>query len=178
MKIYTGYGDKGNTALYGGEKVSKHHLRIHVYGTLDELSSTIGLLRSRQEDEPVDDILHQIQSALFNISAEIATPDEKKIKQKLEEKQIRSIELTIDEIDEKLPVLKNFILPGGSEAASLAHIARTVCRRAERHLVELMQTEEIRLTVLVYINRLSDLFFVLARYLNMINNVDDVKWIS
>lgn len=174
MKIYTGFGDRGQTALYGGEKVLKHHPRINVYGTLDELNSTIGLLRSKEISKAADSILHSVQITLFKISSEIATTDIQKVKNKITEKEIYSLEQAIDEFDGKLPALKNFILPGGSETASIAHIARSVCRRAERYLVELMQSTDIRQPILVYLNRLSDLLFVIARYLNMENKIDDI----
>lgn len=179
MKIYTGFGDKGSTALFGGNIVKKNHVRVEVYGTLDELNSLIGLLRAKNKNEELDHILFRIQNEIFVISSEIAAPDEdkrSKFSDEIDEKHIAQLESEIDNYSDQLEPLKNFILPGGSEDASIAHLARTVCRRAERILVSLNDDLTVRSVVLVYLNRLSDLFFVLARYLNKLNNIDDVGW--
>ncbi|MEJ2543303.1 MAG: cob(I)yrinic acid a,c-diamide adenosyltransferase [Calditrichaceae bacterium] len=181
MKIYTGFGDKGKTSLFGGEVVNKNNPRIETYGTLDELNSLIGFLVTKNTEKYIQNILLIIQNEIFVLSSEIATPDtkrQKKLKNLITDKDIENIEKNIDEISEKLEPLKNFILPGGSESAAIAHLARTVCRRAERNLTKLMDQAEVRGELLVYINRLSDLFFVIARYLNKLNNQPDIVWKS
>lgn len=179
MKIYTGFGDEGKTALFGGEVVSKSHLRVELYGTLDELNSIIGILKIKISDSGSVSLLEQIQKDLFVLSAEIATPDEAKRKHfdhHIMEKDVRRLEREIDRMDEKLPQLRNFILPGGGEAAAFSHLARTVCRRAERIFTLLYGNAEVRKTLGVYLNRLSDLFFVLGRFQNQIEGVQDVMW--
>ena len=179
MKIYTGFGDEGNTALFGGQVVKKNNIRVEIYGALDELNSVIGLLRTKNSDTRVDELLLSIQDEIFIVSSEIATPDierQKKIKNRLHNEHIQKTEKTIDELSENLEPLKNFILPGGSESAAIAHLARTVCRRAERNLVALISEDQVRKEIVVYLNRLSDLFFVLARYLNKLNKKPDVLW--
>ena len=181
MKIYTGFGDKGKTSLFGGDVVNKDNPRIEVYGTLDELNSIIGLLCTKKVDKHIYNILLTIQNEIFVLCSEIATPDmerQRKLKNQIVENNIRNIEKTIDDISDKLDPLKNFILPGGSESAAIAHLARTVCRRAERHLTALISESQVRSEIIVYLNRLGDLFFVLARYLNKFNNVPDVIWKS
>jgi len=181
MKIYTGFGDKGKTALFGGKVVSKDDKRIETYGTLDELNSILGLLIIKVDEQSIRTVLVNIQHEIFIISSEIATPDSKrqvKLKNRISKENIRSIEKTIDDISENLDPLKNFILPGGSESAALGHIARTVCRRAERNLASLVSESEVRNELLVYLNRLGDLFFVLARFLNKFNKIPDVIWKS
>lgn len=181
MKIYTGFGDEGNTALFGGQVVKKNNIRIEIYGIMDELNSIIGLLRTKNKDQSIDNILQTIQEEIFVISSEIATPDEKrqkKLKNRISEQNYQNIEKIIDELSDKLDPLKNFILPGGSESAAIAHLARTVCRRAERNLAELVFENLTRKEIIIYLNRLSDMFFVMARYLNKLNNVPDVLWKS
>lgn len=179
MKIYTGFGDEGNTALFGGQVVKKNHARVEIYGTLDELNSVIGLLRCKNDDAEVDGLLNQIQNEIFVVSAELATPEEKmrdRFVDCIDELHIHSIEQRIDHFSEHLDPLKQFILPGGSEAAAFAHLARTVCRRAERKLVAFNEDPLVRKELLIYLNRLSDLFFVLARYQNKLAGQPDVKW--
>ena len=179
MKIYTGFGDQGKTALFGGETVRKNHLRVEMYGTLDELNSLIGILRNKNQDKNVDSILKNVQNELFTYGSEIATPDVAKrenFTEQISDTHINALENAIDMFSEKLPTLKKFILPGGSEAASYAHLARTVCRRAERMLISLADQIEIRGQLIIYLNRLSDLFFVIARYENVLNQVDDTVW--
>jgi cob(I)alamin adenosyltransferase len=179
MKIYTGFGDKGRTRLFGGTVVDKDHLRIQVYGTLDELNSVIGLAISFEVDKALEKQLIEIQNDIFRISSILASPDEKSkknLKQSVSQDDVNKIERWIDTLDEQLPVLKNFILPGGSKSASFLHLARTVCRRAERHLNTLSKTVNINGRIVIYINRLSDLFFVMARYANKEAHVEDVLW--
>ena len=179
MKIYTGFGDKGDTALFGGETVKKNHLRVEMYGTLDELNSLTGLLRNKNSDPQIDKVLQNIQNELFTYGSEIATPDESKrakFTEHISDLHINTLENYIDRFMENLPELKKFVLPGGCEAACYAHLARTVCRRAERMLISLANDIEIRNELIVYLNRLGDLLFVIARYENVLNNVEDVSW--
>ncbi|MGD9898064.1 MAG: cob(I)yrinic acid a,c-diamide adenosyltransferase [Calditrichaceae bacterium] len=179
MKIYTGYGDEGNTALFGGDVVQKDHPRVELYGTLDELNSIIGLLRSKNSHSGIDELLFRIQYELFVFSAEIATPDEKarkKFSRQIAQEHVNALEDAIDFYEADLEPLKNFILPGGSEAAAIAHLARTVCRRAERIFVKLRNEADLRKQMLIYLNRLSDLLFIIARFENKHHGTDDVKW--
>ena len=179
MKIYTGFGDEGQTRLYGGKVVSKDHLRIEVYGTLDELNSLLGLVISQLADEHLHEQLILIQNDLFQISAVLATPDRntlKKLDKAPERSDIVRLEQLIDHMDDKLAPLQSFILPGGTTTASYLHLARTVCRRAERRLTSLMATAEIDNDIIVYLNRLSDLLFVAARYVNYRAGVVDIPW--
>jgi len=179
MKIYTGFGDAGKTALLGGEVVLKSNARVHLYGTLDELNSVIGLLRSHVVNADVNGRLLQIQHQIFVLSAEIAAGNEQaqnKLSEHIEAGHIQDLENSIDAMSAQMPPLKNFILPGGTEAAAFSHLARTVCRRAERLLVELQQLQSLRPPLLIYLNRLSDYFFVLARFLNFLAGQPDVSW--
>lgn len=179
MKLYTGFGDKGNTSLFGGEKVSKNNERVEAYGVIDELNSIIGLLDAKVDDPEIKPLLKKIQNELFVLSSEIATPDEamrQKFNQTISEDHIRNMERTIDLFTEVVEPLRKFILPGGCEGAALAHVARTVCRRAERKLISLVNKHQINGLLLVYLNRLSDLLFVLARVINQRKGVKDVVW--
>ena len=164
--IYTGTGDKGTTSLVGGERVSKAHQRIESYGTVDELNSFIGLLITSLEEKADQDFLLFIQHKLFTIGSYLATDQENtelKVESKVMPETITRIEREIDRLDNELPKMRNFILPGGSRPASLAHVCRTVCRRAERQIYRLAETIPVEEPVLVFINRLSDYLFVLAR---------------
>ncbi len=179
MKIYTGYGDRGRTMLFGGENVEKTHPRVEAYGTLDELNSQIGLLLALQPDERVTAILLRIQKEIFAASSEIATPDEKRrqsLPGQIQDLQVRELENRIDEFEAGLAPLKNFILPGGSPRSAQCHIARTICRRAERQILKIGSATACRPELLVYFNRLSDFLFVLARYLNKTDGRPDVTW--
>lgn len=181
MKIYTGFGDRGKTRLFGGEVVDKDHPRVEVYGTLDELNSWIGLIINAESDQKVKKVLFNIQNDLFNISSLIASPteqDRKKLKFGIKDINYQSIEKFIDEINEKLPPLKNFILPGGATLSSYYQISRTICRRAERNLVKIIKDNEVETEFIVYLNRLSDLLFVLARYANLNENIKEINWNS
>ncbi len=181
MKIYTKTGDKGETGLFGGERVSKDSIRISAYGTIDELNSFMGYTIFEIKDGSVKDNLIKIQNYLFTICSDLATPEtEKNAKldiQRTPELFINEIEKMIDHYDAKLDELKNFILPGGSKSASLLHICRTVCRRAEREVVALKSSVTIGDNIIIFLNRLSDLFFVLARYENKVSNHPDTKWL-
>lgn len=190
MKIYTKTGDEGETGLYGGPRVRKDHLRIEAFGAVDELNALLGLARCEPLDGNTDGhsggdtdaLLARIQSELFDLGAELASPDPVRLGTKLiTAEHIGRLEAAIDACDARLPPLKEFILPGGVRAAALLHLARTVCRRAERRLVSLMaarsnDTAPISTDALVYLNRLSDLLFVLARLVNQAAGKPDVRW--
>lgn len=186
MKIYTKTGDKGTTALFGGTRVPKHHIRIESYGTVDELNSHLGMLRDQQIDEHSHEILLRIQDRLFTIGSTLATDPEKSVlksgKQRLEipKVSIEDIELLeqeMDEMNEELPPMTHFVLPGGHQTVSVCHIARCVCRRAERLATALYEIEPFEDTVLQYLNRLSDYLFVLARKLSQDLQANEIQWI-
>ncbi len=179
MKLYTGFGDKGETALFGGEIVKKNHARVETYGSLDELNSVVGLLRVKNKNQTVDELLNTIQNELFVFGAEVATPSQsrrEKFSDQIGKKHISALEQAIDDIAAKSPELKAFVLPGGSEAAAFAHLARTVCRRCERALIKLNDESTVREELIIYLNRLSDLLFAIARYENVLNNTEDIPW--
>lgn len=178
MKIYTKGGDLGETGLFGGVRVPKDDLRVRVYGTLDELNASVGVILSESGlPEEVLLSLTRVQNELFQLGAELATPRGKVVSTALiGENQVSLLETEIDSMEAKLAPLKAFILPGGSRAAALGHVARTVSRRAERELVTLHRAEPVRPLVLKYLNRLSDYFFVTARYLNHSLGVQDIPW--
>ncbi len=180
MKIYTKTGDKGETGLFGGERVPKNSERIDTYGTTDELNSFIGLALTEVKDEDVRFLLEKIQNQLFTVGADLAAPDTPKNKklniERVPEKFIKNLEDEIDRFEERLEPLKNFILPGGSKSSAVLHICRTICRRAERKVVSLSKTDMINKNIVIYLNRLADLFFVLSRFENKVSNVPDVTW--
>ncbi len=178
MKIYTGIGDAGKTRLFGGDEVDKDHLRLHVYGTLDELNSQIGVAVATGLTEHTHTKLIAIQRDIFRISAILATPDPEKFDMKpaVVDNDIKRLENWIDETEAELEPLKNFILPGGGAASAALHVTRTVCRRAERHLATLSRQTAIAGDIMIYLNRLSDLFFVLARLENKQAGHEDVLW--
>jgi cob(I)alamin adenosyltransferase len=179
MKIYTKTGDKGITSLIGGTRIPKHHIRIESYGTVDELNSYIGLIIDQGVDSPVKDILKQIQDRLFTIGSSLASdPDKSKMTiPDLRTEDIQLLEDEIDHMNESLPELKHFILPGGNNAISFCHIARCVCRRAERLVVQLAEGSFVDEKVVIYLNRLSDYLFVLGRKIGNDNQVPENKWI-
>jgi len=178
MKIYTKSGDEGKTSLFGGKRVEKNHIRLKAYGTIDELNSVLGVASSFAEDEYTNKIIFEIQNSLFRIGSELATPPEIKSKAvvAISQEEIHNLEQVIDNIELKLNPLKNFILPGGSQSASFLHLARTVCRRAERKIIELDLAESINPDIIIYIIRLSDLLFVLARFANHISSTPEIEW--
>ena len=178
MKIYTKTGDSGKTSLLGGTKVFKNNPRIEAYGTVDELNSYIGLLSDFSNDDNAKSILKEIQDRLFTIGSELACdPDSKMPLPDLHESDIEYLEKEIDNMQYQLPVMKNFILPGGHPAVSFAHVARCVCRRAERCTVNLQENSgAVDQLIIKYLNRLSDYLFVLARYLGMKNNAPEIIW--
>jgi cob(I)alamin adenosyltransferase len=178
MKIYTKTGDGGTTALVGGKRVPKDSLRVECYGTVDELNSVLGLTRTEVSDKEINQLLEAIQNKLFSLGGELATPVNKIDKNNtvLNNDDIHLLEQSIDSYEKKLEPLKQFILPGGSKGASFLHLARSVCRRAERLVTSLSKNEKISNLNLIYLNRLSDLLFVLARYENNVNKIEDVPW--
>jgi cob(I)alamin adenosyltransferase len=180
MKIYTKTGDAGKTSLIGGTKVLKSNPRIEAYGTVDELNSYIGLVSDFCNDEHAKNILKEIQDRLFTIGSELACDPDKKINMPipdLHESDIQLLEKEMDEMDKELPVMKHFILPGGSPSVSFMHVARCVCRRAERCCVNLMESDGgVNPLIIKYINRLSDYLFMLARYTGMKNNTPEITW--
>ena len=183
MKIYTKNGDQGNTQLVDGSSVNKSDLRIESYGTVDELNSQIGVLRSSLQGhrlaDPLDEYLDQIQVWLFQLGSQLACTDSELAKQlpNLSDSEIQSLEAQIDNMDGKLPKLKNFILPGGHAMAAQAHICRVVSRRAERHCVHLNQINPLGTPAIPFLNRLSDYFFVLARFINHETGTDSKEWV-
>lgn len=178
MKIYTKTGDQGETGLFGGPRVRKNHPRIEAYGTVDELNSLLGLARAEGLRSDMDDVLAQVQNDLFALGAELATPDPRKLSQTLSSGAVARLEGAIDHYETTLPPLTEFILPGGSRVAALLHVARTVCRRAERCVVRLGDAEgsAVRGETVQYLNRLSDLLFVLARAANAAEQRPDSPW--
>jgi cob(I)alamin adenosyltransferase len=180
MKIYTKTGDKGTTALYGGKRVSKADLRIDAYGTIDELNSYIGLLNDQPVNNDKKNILLSIQNELFNIGSHLAAdPEKPNLKlPSLKSSDIEVLENEIDMMNEVLPELRYFILPGGHQSVSFCHIARTVCRRAERKVIELNEISPVNDLIIIYLNRLSDYLFVLARKMGQELNIEEVPWRS
>ena len=179
MKIYTKTGDKGYTSLIGGTRVPKHHLRIESYGTVDELNSYIGLIRDQQISARDKDILKQIQDRLFTIGSSLAADPEKSkmVIPDLHAEDVELLEQEMDRMNEQLPELRHFILPGGSNAISYCHIARCVCRRAERLSVHLAEESKVDEKVNIYLNRLSDYLFTLARKIGYDDKVPENQWI-
>ncbi len=186
MKIYTKTGDKGETSLFGGTRVPKYHLRIEAYGTVDELNSYIGLIRDQKTDPHTKEILMKIQHELFTLGSMLATPPEKEIlkngKERLNIPKISSasvalLEQEIDFMNESLPAMTHFILPGGHPTVSFCHITRCICRRAERIATQLNDANTLNPIILVYLNRLSDYLFVLARKLTIDNEAQEIPCI-
>lgn len=180
-KIYTKTGDDGRTGLFGGGRVEKDHARVEAYGDVDELNAVIGAARAVEMMPRVDEILAPIQRDLFAIGALLATPHPEKHREQLEkarlsDKRIAQLEQAIDDGEEELEPLKAFIMPGGTPKAASLHVARTVCRRAERSIIRMQRTDEVPQIVIVYLNRLSDLLFVLARVANKRAGAGEVTW--
>lgn len=178
MKIYTKTGDKGLTSLFGGKRVPKHHLRIEAYGTVDELNSYIGLIRDQKIDSDTFNVLIEIQDRLFTLGSMLATePGNEKVKvPQLFEGDITLLEKEIDKMNETLSEMRSFVLPGGHQTVSFCHLARCVCRRAERLAVHLAEVETVHELVVKYLNRLSDYLFVLSRKLTQDNNAKEIPW--
>jgi cob(I)alamin adenosyltransferase len=178
MKIYTKTGDTGDTSLFGGKRVPKSTLRIDAYGTVDELNAQLGIVRALKPSAEVDNLLEKTQNQLFVLGADLASPLDvtPANKKRIQQNEIQFLEETIDGLDAHLVPLKSFILPGGSLVSAQLHVARTVCRRAERLVDALGRKEEIGKCPLVYLNRLADLLFVMARYVNKLTRMEETKW--
>jgi cob(I)alamin adenosyltransferase len=181
MKIYTKTGDAGETGLFGGGRVGKDHPRVEAYGDVDELNAVIGTARSAEPMPRIDEVLVPVQRDLFSIGAILATPKLEKMKEQLEkarvdDTRIAELEGAIDACERELEALRSFIIPGGTQKAAALHVARTVCRRAERRVVALQRDVEIPEVVVVYLNRLSDLLFMLARVANKQSGRGEVTW--
>lgn len=177
--IYTCTGDAGTTSLVGGQRVKKNHIRIDAYGTIDELSAHIGILAAYDYKKSQKEVIEFVQNKLFNIGAYLATeaPEgETPSAWGLGEDDIKRLEEAIDVIDNELPRLKSFVLPGGALQSSMAHVARTVCRRCERRIIDLSETTYIDPNVLKFINRLSDYLFVLSRFINVSSKIEEKYW--
>ena len=179
MKIYTKKGDKGKTRLFNNECVAKDSLRVEAYGAVDELNATLGFTRAQRPSLEIERVLNELQHSLFVLGSDLATPRDAKTVRKiprLAENDVKRLEKIIDKYDAKLPPLKQFILPGGGPSGASLHIARTVCRRAERIAVKLSQKEDIGDIPVKFLNRLSDLLFVLARAVNLNQGIKDAVW--
>ena len=178
MKIYTKKGDQGETSLFGGERVSKDNPRIEAYGAVDELNSVLGVVRALSSPRRVEEILARLQTDLFVLGADLATPrSEKRAKvPRIHPSHTAFLERTIDSLERALPPLTSFVVPSGTSVAAHLHLARTVCRRAERLAVRLSKSQELGPDALPYLNRLSDLLFVLARYANAAGGGMEVQW--
>jgi cob(I)alamin adenosyltransferase len=181
VKIYTRTGDTGETALFGGGRVPKDHPRVAAYGDVDELNSAIGLIRATEPAALFDPLLESIQRDLFSIGGHLATPDPERVRKALEKatlspERVSEFERAMDEADQELQPLKAFVLPAGTPKASALHLGRTVCRRAERSVVHLARDNDVPELFVVYLNRLSDLLFTLARLANHRAGVSDVTW--
>ncbi|KAF0152416.1 MAG: Cob(I)alamin adenosyltransferase [Ignavibacteria bacterium] len=180
MKIYTKTGDKGETSLFGGKRVWKDDLRISAYGSVDELNAVIGVALTEIGNVELRRILISLQSDLFVLGSDLATPLDKGntnfVIPRIQKENFERLEKLIDETEAKLPELKNFILPGGTKGSANLQLARTICRRAERDVVALSKKEEINSAAEIYLNRLSDLLFVLARYHNFVSDTKEINW--
>ncbi len=181
MKIYTRTGDEGATALFGGGRVEKDHPRVEAYGDVDELNASLGMARSIEMMPRIDEVLVPVQRDLFAIGALLATPDHDKmkdqlIKARIDDQRIAELERAIDACEQELEPLRSFIIPGGTPKAAALHVARTVCRRAERRVVRLAHDIELPTLVVIYLNRLSDLLFMLARVANKRAGAGEVTW--
>ncbi len=181
MRIYTKTGDTGETGLFGGGRVPKDHPRVSAYGDVDELNSTIGVVRATEPLGFLDPLFETIQRDLFSLGGHLATPDPSRVREALEKAELTTerialFERTIDEADQELPPLRAFVLPAGTPKAAALHVARTVCRRAERSVISLSHSDSVPALFIVYLNRLSDLLFTLARLANHRDGVGDVTW--
>ena len=176
MKIYTKTGDDGKTSLFDNTRVWKSHDRIMSYGAIDELNSTLGIVLAMKLDNDLNEIVSKIQNDLFIVGSDLANPDMNNQEIRTTKKMVSILEDVIDKLENELSELTSFILPGGTILASIIHLARTIARRAETHVVALSQNEEITNESFIYLNRLSDLLFIIARTINKRNNIKDVIW--
>ena len=175
-RIYTGGGDAGETSLGDGSRVSKLDLRIRAYGTVDELNSAIGLVLSADCPDEVREVLARVQNELFDLGADLSVPLGREGRLRVTDGQVEGLEQDCDRFNAELPDLKSFVLPGGGEIAARLHLARTVCRRAEREAVAAAREHELNAAALVYLNRLSDLLFILARFVNVSEGREEPLW--
>ena len=181
MKVYTKTGDKGKTGLIGGTRVDKNDIRLEAYGTVDELNSYVGLLRSYISEQRITDVIIDIQNQLFKIGSYLAVDisvSEMRSEFKLEEVRIKMLEEEMDKMESSLPPLTGFVLPGGHQATGVCHIARAVCRRAERRVIDIREVYDVDDWVVRYLNRLSDFLFVLSRHLSNYYGADEIQWDS
>ncbi len=177
MKIYTKKGDKGETSLLGGSRIPKDDIQISAYGTVDELNSAISFIPYYINEEEIKILIKEIQSQLFLIGSYLAMSERSKFKlPEIQEEAIQKLENSIDKMEKELPPLKNFVLPGGHIGNSFAHLARTICRRAERKCVALSKEKNIHPLIVPYLNRLSDWLFVVARFISYKNNAPEIPW--
>ena len=178
MRIYTKTGDTGQTSLYGGRRVDKDTTQIQVVGEIDELNACLGLARSTNDNLQINEVLQRIQHELFSLGAELGTPSDlhRKLDFQMAQQQVSQLEIDINTLESKLPPIRQFILPGGTFSSSMLHLARTVCRRCERRVVTLSKDQPVSPEIFQYLNRLSDLLFVLARSANAVIGVADVFW--
>jgi cob(I)alamin adenosyltransferase len=179
FKIYTKTGDDGTTGLVGGNRIKKYNVRLDAYGTIDELNSWLGVIRSYQTEHQIIPLLKEIQNKLFIIGSKLASDEKGRLitdKLKITNEDINVLETAIDNFESDLPELTGFILPGGIPVSGFCHVARTVCRRAERRIVQLSESEEVEGVIIQYINRLSDFLFVLSRKLSWEQNYPDLYW--
>jgi len=176
MKIYTKTGDDGNTGLQGNLRIAKSHPRIISYGTIDEANAALGIVLTNSLDEDITKILTEIQNDLFLVGADLSNPNLNDMKNRVSLDKIEKLEAYIDKFESELPNLTNFILPGGDTSAAQLHYVRTVVRRAETLVVQLSEKDEINANCIKYLNRLSDLFFVMGRVINKRKNCDDIIW--
>ncbi len=176
MKIYTRTGDDGTTGLQGGKRVSKFNPRIKAYGAVDEINSSIGIILSDKIEGDIRKILEQIQNELFVVGSDLSNPELNDSRNRVTEEMINELENRIDELEKDLPPITNFILPGGHSTASLVHVTRAITRRAESQVIALSEKENININCIKYVNRLSDLLFVIARTINKRQGINDIIW--
>ena len=176
MKIYTKTGDDGNTGLQGDLRISKSHERIFAYGAVDEANASLGVILSQKLDSDISEVLQKIQNELFILGSDLSNPNLTDLRNRVTKEMIENLELFIDRFETELEPLMNFILPGGIFSASLLHQSRTIIRRAETHTVKLSERDEINQNCIIYLNRLSDLFFVMSRLINKRNGSKDILW--
>lgn len=176
MKIYTKTGDDGSTGLQGGKRILKSNIRIKAYGTVDELNASIGLILSSKFDDELEKLLRKIQNELFVAGSDLSNSDLSSSEHRVTSEMVENLEKNIDRLENELPPITNFIIPGGHEIASLIHIARTITRRAETQVIALDEKEKVNEECKKYLNRLSDLLFVIARIVNKNNDFEDIIW--
>lgn len=178
MKIYTKTGDDGTTGIQNGARISKTDSRIQAYGMVDEINSFLGIILSKLDEKDLENLITKIQNDLFVVGSDLSNPDLKNTQNRVNNEMIKALEENIDNLEKKLPPITKFILPGGHEIAALVHVSRSITRRAEIFVISLSKKEKINNNCIIYLNRLSDLLFVIARTINQRKNVKDVIWNS